>query len=253
MNKTVLITGANSRLGLAIAKKFSEKGYFVVGGSRSKPQNFSGEWKSLDLTKLDSIQDFVKSTVKKHGNIDILIHVAGVTSSSSLVNPQSSEEYENMLKVNVLGQFNLNNVVFEITETKPSRVVTITSLCGISPVPNFGIYCASKFASEAMNIVYHMDYSKIGVKFTNITPGAIKFESQKSKISHSTLRDRFKILGSLFPFVTAELIANKIINIVESNDNPPRVIMGCDAQIMNLAYRLLPLRFYVWLFQRLIR
>jgi len=253
MNKVVIVTGINSRLGQVIAKSVLEKGYFVVGGSRSKPQESDFEWKSLDLTKYKSIEEFVEYVVKKYKKIDALIHVAGVTSSSSLLDPQTSDEFENMFKVNVLGQYNLNNFLLKSSKAKGLRVITITSLCGISPVPNFGIYCATKFSSEAMNIVYHMDYSKLGVRFTNITPGAIEFESKKVTLSHPTIRDRFPVLKAMFPFVTPDEIAKKIVSLIDSSNNPPRIILGRDAQLMNIAYRILPLSLYVWFFKRIAK
>lgn len=248
-NKVILITGVNSKLGSIVSKKILQKGHVVVGCSRKKPEQFDGHWIPLDLTSKESIDKLVKLVVKKHGKIDVVIHIAGVSSSGSMVEPKSIDEFENMFRVNVLGQYILNNQILEVCKSCETRIISITSLCGIAPVPNFGIYCSTKSALEAMNAIYNMDYAKTQVKFTSIAPGAIEFESDKKVVSHHTLRDRFPLLGLIFPFVTPEKIADKIDSLINSDGNPVRIIMGRDAQLINLLYRFLPISIYSRLFK----
>ncbi|MGN7313003.1 oxidoreductase [Alkalicoccobacillus gibsonii] len=190
-NKTVIITGGNSGLGLETAKHFAGQGHQVIlavrnteKGKKAKEEIQSAypeatiQVHSLDLSKLQSVREFAETISSQTGVIDLLINNAGV-----MMPPYSLTEdgFELQFASNHLGHFALTDLLLPLLEKgEASRVVTLTSIAhrnaaihfdnlhGTSGYKSFLFYGQSKlanllFAKELDNRLKANHYKTISV------------------------------------------------------------------------------------------
>tara|TARA_Y100001960_G_scaffold185630_1_gene194503 strand:+ start:1815 stop:2714 length:900 start_codon:yes stop_codon:yes gene_type:complete len=167
-NKTIVITGANSGIGLYCAKQFCKQGAQVVIACRNKQRsdkaiediknempNAKCQFIELDLMSFKSIKDFVKSVEQLYPTVDILINNAGVIFQSS--KNISSDGFDSHIATNCLGHFLLANKMLKLLKnSEDAKIITAVSMA-----EKQGCFKVSKFA-EAGNLSWtNYAYSKI--------------------------------------------------------------------------------------------
>lgn len=179
--KNIIITGTSRGIGYELALQFAKAGHNVLAISRKIPQALIGNSNitclSVDLTKekdLEKIENFLNHTWKK---VDVVIHNAGLL----LLKPFdqiSSEEFENVYKVNVFGVANLTRICIPFLE-KGSHVVTISSMGGIQGSMKFAglaAYSSSKGAVITLSELLAEEYKEKGIAFNVLALGAVQTE-----------------------------------------------------------------------------
>lgn len=181
MNKNIIITGTSRGIGYELALQFAAAGHQVLAVSRKIPQGLLGNSNisclSVDLSledDLNKVADFIASTWKK---VDVIIHNAG-----SLLNKPfgqiTSEEFENVYKVNVFGVANLTRVCIPYLQ-KGSHVLTISSMGGIQgsmKFPGLSAYSSSKGAVITLSELLAEEYKEQGIAFNVLALGAVQTE-----------------------------------------------------------------------------
>lgn len=181
MNKNIIITGTSRGIGYELALQFAAAGHQVLAVSRKIPQGLLGNPNisclSVDLSledDLNKVADFIASTWKK---VDVIIHNAG-----SLLNKPfgeiTSEEFENVYKVNVFGVANLTRICIAYLQ-KGSHVVTISSMGGIQgsmKFPGLSAYSSSKGAVITLSELLAEEYKEQGIAFNVLALGAVQTE-----------------------------------------------------------------------------
>ena len=247
--KVILITGGGTGLGKIIAQHLLSQGHVVYSGSRKNTSETAGiKHVQLDITSDIQVKNALSQIVRKEKSIDVIINNAGVTLSGPTLN-FSVEDFKNILETNVIGSFRLIKTASELSK-KPSLIINITSLNAFLALPNFGLYCASKFAAEALGLALRYELGP-KIQIVNVAPGALFFES-KNKISHKTAREKFPLLNWIMPLTYPSDVAIAINKLLNSQTVPARVLVGRDAKIINLMQKLLPFSvfdrivFYIW-------
>lgn len=179
--KNIIITGTSRGIGYELALQFANAGHNVLAISRKTPQVFIENPKitclSIDLSmeeEVKRIEQFLENTWK---NVDVIIHNAG----SLLHKPFdqiSSEEFENIYKVNVFGVANLTRVCIPFLQ-KGSHVVTISSMGGIQgsmKFPGLAAYSSSKGAVITLSELLAEEYKERGIAFNVLALGAVNTE-----------------------------------------------------------------------------
>jgi NAD(P)-dependent dehydrogenase (short-subunit alcohol dehydrogenase family) len=137
--KTVLITGANSGIGLEAARILAARGAAVILACRDEQKGDEAAEEiatalpdaavssmKLDLADLDSVKSFARAFKRKYKTLDILINNAGVMAPPKGL---TRDGFETQFGTNHLGHFALTGLVFEVLENTPdSRIVTVSSL-----------------------------------------------------------------------------------------------------------------------------
>ena len=136
-DKTFVVTGANSGIGLEAADIFAAKGAHVIMACRSMDKGaraverirergaeVSVELMSLDLADLSSVRSFVGAVAGKHPRVDVLVNNAGVM---ALPYGKTKDGFERQLGTNHFGHFALTARLFRALESPPARVVTVAS------------------------------------------------------------------------------------------------------------------------------
>lgn len=172
-SKIVLITGASSGIGKAIALFLQQKGFTVYGTSRN-PQNIKEspiDLVALDVTKPDSIISAVDEVVRREGRLDILINNAGVGITGPIEETPDAEIHK-AFETNYFGPIRMIKAVLPVMRKNASGlIINVTSIAGYMGLPFRGIYSASKGALELTTEAFRLELKGSGIKMTNIAPG----------------------------------------------------------------------------------
>ncbi len=189
MNKTVLITGATSGIGEACAKKFAADGdRLIITGRRADRLNalkieLEKDFSSSVLALVFDVQDR-KAVAENLGtlsaewqHIDLLINNAGLAAGKDSFDTADINDWEAMLHTNVLGLLYVSKLIVpHMMANKKGHIVNIGSIAGKEVYENGNVYCASKFAVDAISKSMRIDLLKHSIKVTCIHPGAVETE-----------------------------------------------------------------------------
>jgi NADP-dependent 3-hydroxy acid dehydrogenase YdfG len=181
MKKLVVITGASSGFGMALAKKFSQDGYPLLLLARrvEKMENLNLPntiCKKVDVTNSVEFENAVREAEAKYGNTDLLVNNAGVMLLGS-IEKQDAEEWKRMLDVNVMGVMNGMKIVMDDMKNRNSgTIINISSIAGIQPFGNHAAYCASKYGVTGLTAVARGEMSPHNVRVLSVNPGAVETE-----------------------------------------------------------------------------
>lgn len=184
--KTIVLTGASSGMGELIARTMATHGHRVFAGMRNidtRNADHAAELASfdcdhpitpidLDVTDGQSVDRAIASVLSDAGAIDVLINCAGIMWVGT-TEAFSTEQFETILQTNVIGPFRLCKAALpSMRGAKEGLIITVTSTCGRLIPPNFGIYCASKYAMEALAESIAYETADLGIDSVILEPGA---------------------------------------------------------------------------------
>ncbi len=174
MTKRILITGASSGFGKAIAKHLSQKGHNVFGTSRIATQGVMTDsmlMLKMDLNKPSSIDMAIASMLKSSGGIDVLINNAGFGLCGALEDC-SIDEARSQMETNFFGQIAvIQKVLPHMRAQGHGRIINIGSLAGDIGLPYQSMYSASKAAMQRITEALRLELKGTGIDLTLIAPG----------------------------------------------------------------------------------
>lgn len=189
MTKTVFITGATSGLGLAAAQKFAANGFhLIITGRRAGrledtaqllQQQFPIKVLPLcfDVQNRKAVFDAVASLPTEWQNIDILINNAGLALGREPFDETDLNDWETMLNTNVHGLLYVSKALMpHLKKSRAPHIINIGSTAGKEVYENGNVYCASKFAVDAISKAMRTDLLKHRIKVTAVHPGAVETE-----------------------------------------------------------------------------
>ncbi len=189
MSRTILITGATSGFGKAIAEKFAQGGYTVciTGRRADRLAAVKNELETrYGATVFTACFDVRNNTqvegamieLKKHlMRIDILVNNAGLAAGLSTIDEGSLDDWETMIDTNVKGLLYMTRQVLPMMREQASgHVINIGSTAGKGVYKNGNVYCATKYAVDALSQAIRIDMLPYGIKVTAINPGMAETE-----------------------------------------------------------------------------
>lgn len=253
MKKTnvILLTGGNSRLGKVIADYLVDRGYIVYATSRKSltSENENLRWLQLDVTSDRDVEKGIATIIKREKRLDVVINNAGVTLTGSSLN-YTPDDFMKLLDINLIGPFRVIKYAMNAM-IKPKLIINITSLNGYLALPNFGLYCATKFAMEGLGLSLHYEVPA-GTQIVNVAPGALKAESNK-KMPHKPAREKIPLLNWLLPLTSLKDVAERIEQLIVADSVPARVIIGRDAKLITFMQKVMPFALFDKLILLIIR
>jgi len=144
LSRSVLVTGGNRGIGLAIARAFAEAGDKVAVTYRSgePPEGFFGV--KCDITDAEQVDQAFKEVEAEHGPVEVLVANAGVTKDTLLLR-MSEEDFTSVLDTNLTGAFRVVKRATKLMmRARKGRVVLISSVVGLTGSPGQANYAASK-------------------------------------------------------------------------------------------------------------
>ncbi|EGQ7819302.1 SDR family oxidoreductase [Vibrio parahaemolyticus] len=190
MKKLVVITGASSGIGEAIARRFSEEGHPLLLVARrverlealNLPNTLC---EKVDVTDQASLITAIEKAEAQFGPADVLVNNAGVMLLGQ-IDAQDAAEWKRMFDVNVLGLLNgMHSVLAPMKARNSGTIINISSIAGKKTFPDHAAYCGTKFAVHAISENVREEVAASNVRVTTIAPGAVETEL----LSHTTSQD----------------------------------------------------------------
>ncbi|MDZ8117101.1 SDR family NAD(P)-dependent oxidoreductase [Pontiella agarivorans] len=265
-NRSVLVTGCSSGIGLATAEMLRSRGWKVFSTARKADDidalKLAGfEAVKLDLSSSESIQTAVEWVqVKNGGELGALVNNAGFGMPGA-IQDLSREAMRRQFEVNVFGLQELTNSWIPVfRKQRFGRIVNVSSVVGRLALPFMGIYSASKFALEAISDAQRVELSPESISVSLIEPGPIrtrfstncagegedKLDVESSKFGAAyrqyfdkrrnggMAEDRFRL--------PPEAVARKILHALESPKPKIRYKVTIPAYAGDFAARFVPAR-----------
>jgi NADP-dependent 3-hydroxy acid dehydrogenase YdfG len=185
--RIVLITGATSGIGEATARLLSKNNFDLIlcGRRKDRLQKLKDELSnatdvitlSFDVRDYDEVKKSVSSLSGKWKNIDVLLNNAGNAHGLDPIQTGSVADWDAMIDINVKGLLYVSREVIPgMTQRKSGHIINIGSVAGKEVYPNGNVYCASKFAVDALTRGIRMDLNPFDIKVTAIHPGLVETE-----------------------------------------------------------------------------
>lgn len=173
MSKVLLVTGASSGIGLALATAAAEAGWTVAAGMR-KPYDLPGvDVRRLDVTDADSVAECVEGVVATHGRLDALVNNAGVGNTVPTVEMCDLAAFRANIEVNFFGVVAMTRAALPHLRATGGRVVTVGSTRGLVGQPFNEAYSAAKFAVEGFMESLAPVAAGMGVTVVLVEPGPV--------------------------------------------------------------------------------
>lgn len=182
-NKIAVITGASSGIGLATALRLSNEGYTVYNLSR---RNFTHETIKhicCDVSLELSVNNAVRQVIKECNKIDLLVTSAGFGVAGA-VEFLTQEDIRKQMDVNFFGTVNAVKAVIPfMRENKSGRIICLSSVAAVIPIPFQTYYSVSKSAINAFVSALSHEVKPFGISICSIMPGDIKTGFTSSRIT----------------------------------------------------------------------
>jgi 3-hydroxy acid dehydrogenase/malonic semialdehyde reductase len=185
----VFITGATAGIGKASAEIFAKNGYDLVitGRREERLKNLAKELTStfkikvhtlcFDVRNLNEVKTNVASLPADFKNIDILLNNAGLSAGLSTLQDGSTDDWDVMIDTNIKGLLYITRQISEgMIARKKGHIINMGSLAGKEVYPNGNVYCATKFAVDALSKAMRIDMLQHGIKVSSINPGMVETE-----------------------------------------------------------------------------
>jgi NAD(P)-dependent dehydrogenase (short-subunit alcohol dehydrogenase family) len=188
-NKVVIVTGATSGIGHAVAVKFAEASARVVALGRNQEslrevanavKNAGGEALTLtvDVTNGEEAQSAIDAAISKFGRLDVLVNAAGHISSGSIENT-SLTAWDAMMNVNLRAVFQLMQMASPHLIKTKGNIVNVSSVTGLRSFPGVLAYCVSKAAVDQLTRCAALELAPKGVRVNAVNPGVVVTEIHK--------------------------------------------------------------------------
>lgn len=223
MAKTALITGATSGIGKATAQLFAKNNInLIICGRRIERLNkLKKELSSyvnvhilqFDVRYKEEVQKAFENLPEDVNQIDILINNAGNAHGLQSIQDGSIEDWDAMIDGNVKGLLYVTKeIIPQMVERKEGFILNIGSIAGKEVYPNGNVYCASKFAVDALNKGMRIDLNQHNIRVCAIHPGLV--ETEFSNVRFKGDSRRAKIVYKGYKALQPEDIADIIYFVV---------------------------------------
>lgn len=227
MVRTALITGATSGIGKAVAELFAAEGFNLIITGRREPLLFEFSKKlekehnikilplCFDVRDKNQVDRYIGGLSPEWKNIDVLVNNAGLAVGLNSVDQGIIDDWERMIDTNIKGLLYVSRIVSNyMINCNKGHIINIGSIAGKSVYPNGNVYCATKFAVDALSKGMLMDLNKYNIKVSQICPGAVETEFSQVRFKGDTARAADVYKG--FSPLTAEDIANIVLFVVKA-------------------------------------
>jgi 3-hydroxy acid dehydrogenase/malonic semialdehyde reductase len=189
MSKIILVTGATSGFGKAIAEKFGAAGYDVIitGRRKDRLEQISKELKEkfgtnthpleLDVQDREAVAKAIENLPERWKAIDLLINNAGLALGRDYFEEASLDDWDTMIDTNLKGLLYVTKAVVPfMINAKRGQIINIGSTAGKEVYEKGNVYCATKHAVDAISKAMRIDLLRHGIKVTAVHPGAADTE-----------------------------------------------------------------------------
>jgi NADP-dependent 3-hydroxy acid dehydrogenase YdfG len=189
MNRKILITGASSGFGKAIATRFAQNGddCIITGRRNDRLEELCSDLESkynvaiytlcFDVQDKDAVKKAIEGLPEEWKNIDVLVNNAGLALGRDYFDEGNLSDWETMIDTNVKGLLYVSKAIAAgMAIRKKGHIINIGSTAAKEVYEKGNVYCASKSAVDALSQAMRIDLLRHGIKVTAIHPGAAETE-----------------------------------------------------------------------------
>ncbi len=188
-DQVVLVTGASSGIGLAIAKYFKTAGARVFCAQRRNSSEF--ESITADFSKDTAAANVIDSIHERCGQLDVLVNNAGVMQEMSIADTTVAD-WQRSLMVNLTSPFLMIQAALPMLQTSKGSIVNIASIEGVAANPLHTAYCSSKAGLIGLTRSTAVDLGPLGIRCNAVAPGWIDTDLNNQFIAAQDDPDAFK-------------------------------------------------------------
>ncbi len=189
MDKIIFITGATSGFGKAIAEKFAANGWncIITGRRAEKLMEVAGNLKTtfnvqvlplvFDVQKKEEVFTEIQNLPEEWKAVNVLVNNAGLALGRDSFENASLDDWETMIDTNIKGLLYVSKALLPLLLAQgKGQIINIGSTAAKEVYMNGNVYCASKFAVDAISKAQRIDLLPHKIKVTAIHPGAVDTE-----------------------------------------------------------------------------
>ncbi len=225
--KIILITGSTSGIGEATALALADDYDLILCGRRNvKLEKIKAELSTkskiktlcFDISDKKQVENAYNSLSDEWKKIDILINNAGNAHGLDFIQDGDIKDWDNMIDINVKGLLYLSKCVLrDMVKANKGHIINLGSIAGTEVYPKGNVYCASKFAVDAITKGMRLDLNNHNIKVSQVSPGLVNTEFSKVRFK-GDIDKAENIYKGLQPLY-AEDVARVIKFILDSPDN----------------------------------
>ena len=270
LGNIVLLTGGSAGIGRATAEYLMKQGYTVYAASRRGSENIEDPFSGgriigicADVTDKRSLDNAVSRIIEEQGELSAVICNAG-NGIAGAIEDTSLEEARYQMETNFFGVFNTVQACLPIfRDQKHGKIVAISSVAAVAPIPFQGFYSASKSAIMLLMQSLSMEMKPYNVKCTCILPGDVKTDftasrkyTEASKLPGSAYTDAMQVAvqtmekdeqNGMKPLV----IAKAIYKVLKKENPKPVVVPHITYKLLYLLIKLVPTRLKIWVISKM--
>lgn len=204
----VFITGASSGIGRSCAVKFAEAGMRLILCARRKERldELAADLKrsngtesltfQLDVRNRDAVERTVASLPPEWREIDVLVNNAGLSRGLNKLHEGTIEDWEEMIDTNIKGLLYVSRAVIPgMVERNRGTIINIGSIAGHEVYPGGNVYCATKFAVDAITRGLRMELVDTAIRVCAVDPGLVETEFSMVRFRGDTERAKKVYMG----------------------------------------------------------
>ncbi len=221
-NTIVLITGASSGIGRACARKFAEEGARLILTARRKgrldeltdkirnERNTDVYTVKLDVRDRKGVESAIASLPENWRDIDVLVNNAGLSRGLDKIHEGKLQDWEEMIDTNVKGLLYVSRAVIPgMVKRGRGTVINIGSIAGREVYQKGNVYCATKFAVDALTKGMRLDLVDTPIRVCTVDPGLVETEFSEVRFRGDTERAK-NVYSGLVP-LTGEDVADAVV------------------------------------------
>ncbi|MBK8563336.1 MAG: SDR family NAD(P)-dependent oxidoreductase [Saprospiraceae bacterium] len=230
--KTVLITGATSGIGRATAALFAKHGYRVIATGRraDRLEELKAIFKekyqtdlltsTFDVRNNDAVEAAIVNLPEEWRQVDILINNAGLSRGLSPIHEGELEHWETMIDTNIKGLLYLTRAIAPLmVKRRSGHIINVASSAGKEVYPGGNVYCATKFAVDALTKSMRLDLYQHNIRVSQVAPGHVE-ETEFASVRFDGDKDRAAKVYENFQPLRASDVAEVIFFMAT---RPPHV------------------------------
>ncbi len=220
-SETVLVTGATSGIGEAVAKAFAREGYKVIIAGRREKRLLSLQSElerlyharvyplTLDIRNRNEVEESIKQLPEEWSHVHVLVNNAGLAKGLASIHEGNPDDWDLMIDTNIKGLLYLTRALSTgMVARGKGHIINIGSVSGKEVYPAGNVYCATKFAVDGLTRAMRLDLYQKNIRVSAVSPGHV--ETEFALVRFDGDREKADIYSDFRP-LSAEDVAEVVL------------------------------------------